>query len=323
MASRYLLVNSVIERNNYFVFMELMEGKSVALQSMTGFALSSGQSDNLSWEWQARSVNGRSLDVRVRVPAGFESVERVVRDEVAKKFKRGNISLSLTLNRSSVSPTYSINNILLEQIFKIQESLKGRISSEPLSLDLLLSIRGMLEVKELNDDHKITSLNETELIKCAMEVLTNLSFTRYEEGKQLKVILERHIKKITELTDLAYSSAAVQPDSHRDRLRKLLAGVLEPDNSLTEERLLQETALLIIKSDVREELDRLRAHINAANMLLAEGGPVGRRFDFLCQEFNRESNTVCSKSSDIELTKIGLELKAAIEQLREQVQNVE
>ena len=303
--------------------MELMEGKSVALQSMTGFALSSGQSDNLSWEWQARSVNGRSLDVRVRVPAGFESVERVVRDEVAKKFKRGNISLSLTLNRSSVSPTYSINNILLEQIFKIQESLKGRISSEPLSLDLLLSIRGMLEVKELNDDHKMSSLNETELIKCAMEVLTNLSFTRYEEGKQLKVILERHIKKITELTDLAYSSAAVQPDSHRDRLRKLLAGVLEPDNSLTEERLLQETALLIIKSDVREELDRLRAHINAANMLLAEGGPVGRRFDFLCQEFNRESNTVCSKSSDIELTKIGLELKAAIEQLREQVQNVE
>ena len=323
MASRYLLVNSVIERNNYFVFMELMEGKSVALQSMTGFALSSGQSDNLSWEWQARSVNGRSLDVRVRVPAGFESVERVVRDEVAKKFKRGNISLSLTLNRSSVSPTYSINNILLEQIFKIQESLKGRISSEPLSLDLLLSIRGMLEVKELNDDHKMSSLNETELIKCAMEVLTNLSLTRYEEGKQLKVILERHIKKVTELTDLAYSSAAVQPDSHRDRLRKLLAGVLEPDNSLTEERLLQETALLIIKSDVREELDRLRAHINAANMLLAEGGPVGRRFDFLCQEFNRESNTVCSKSSDIELTKIGLELKAAIEQLREQVQNVE
>jgi uncharacterized protein (TIGR00255 family) len=303
--------------------MELMEGKSVALQSMTGFALSSGQSDNLSWEWQARSVNGRSLDVRVRVPAGFESVERVVRDEVAKKFKRGNISLSLTLNRSSVSPTYSINNILLEQIFKIQESLKGRISSEPLSLDLLLSIRGMLEVKELNDDHKMSSLNETELIKCAMEVLTNLSLTRYEEGKQLKVILERHIKKVTELTDLAYSSAAVQPDSHRDRLRKLLAGVLEPDNSLTEERLLQETALLIIKSDVREELDRLRAHINAANTLLAEGGPVGRRFDFLCQEFNRESNTVCSKSSDIELTKIGLELKAAIEQLREQVQNVE
>ncbi len=290
---------------------------------MTGFALSSGQSDNLSWEWQARSVNGRSLDVRVRVPVGFESVERVVREEITKKFSRGNISLSLTLNRSSVSPVYSINNTLLEQIFNIQKSLKGRISSEPLSLDLLLSIRGMLEVTDSNDDYKTASLNETELIKCAIEVITALSATRYEEGKQLRVILENHIKKIEELVDLAYSSAALQPDTHRDRLRKLLAGVLDAENSITEERLLQETALLIIKSDVREELDRLRAHINAANVLLIEGGAVGRRFDFLCQEFNRESNTVCSKSSEIELTKIGLELKAAVEQLREQVQNVE
>ena len=295
----------------------------MALQSMTGFSVSSGQSDSLSWEWQARSVNGRSLDVRVRVPAGFESVEKVVREEVAKKFNRGNISISLAWNRSSVAPVYSINTLLLEKIFKIQENLKGRVSSEPLSLDLLLSIRGMLEVTESIDDRKTISLREKKLIKCAIEALTNLSVVRYEEGKQLKAILENHIKKIAELTDLAYSSAAVQPESQRERLRKLVAGILDSDNSLTEERLLQETALLIIKSDVQEEIDRLRAHINAANVLLAEGGPVGRRLDFLCQELNRETNTVCSKSSDIELTKIGLELKATIEQLREQVQNVE
>lgn len=295
----------------------------MALQSMTGFARAAGQDERMSWTWEARSVNGRSLDVRVRVPSGFDAVERAVRAAAAKQFHRGNVSLSLTIDRSGAPPVYRLNQTLLDQVFALREELAGRISAEPPSLEGLLAVRGMLEAADLEEDEAAVSAREKAISESGIEALASLAAARAEEGARLETLIGGHIETITTLTGDASAADAAQPEAHRERLRKLVAELLEADASLPEERLAHEAALLVGKSDVREELDRLKAHIAAAHDLVAEGIAVGRRFDFLCQEFNRESNTLCSKSSDVALTRIGLALKAAVEQLREQIQNVE
>ena len=295
----------------------------MALQSMTGFARAAGQDERMSWTWEARSVNGRSLDVRVRVPSGFDAVERAVRAAATKQFNRGNVSLSLTVDRSGTPPSYRLNQTLLDQVFALQEELAGRISAEPPSLEGLLAVRGMFEPADVEEDETAVSVREQAISECGIEALASLAVARDEEGVRLETLIGGHIKTITTLTGDASAADAAQPEAHRQRLRKLVAELLEAEASLPEERLAHEAALLVGKSDVREELDRLKAHIAAAHDLISEGVAVGRRFDFLCQEFNRESNTLCSKSSDVALTRIGLSLKAAIEQLREQIQNVE
>lgn len=295
----------------------------MALQSMTGFARTAGQDERTSWTWEARSVNGRSLDVRVRVPSGFDAVERAVRAAAAKQFHRGNVSLSLTVDRSGAPPSYRLNQTLLDQVFALQKELAGRISAEPPSLEGLLAVRGMLEAADVEEDEAAVSVREQAMSASGIEALASLAAARAEEGARLETLIVGHIETITSLTGDASAADAAQPAAHRERLRKLVAELLEAEAALPEERLAHEVALLVGKSDVREELDRLRAHIAAAHDLLSEGAAVGRRFDFLCQEFNRESNTLCSKSSDVALTQIGLALKAAVEQLREQIQNVE
>jgi len=295
----------------------------VALQSMTGFARAAGQDERMSWTWEARSVNGRSLDVRVRVPSGFDAVEQAVRAAAGKQFNRGNVSLSLTLDRSGAPPSYRLNQSLLDQVFALQEDLAGRISAEPPSLAGLLAVRGMLEAADVEEDEAVVAAREQAISECGIEALASLAAARAEEGARLETLIGSHIETITKLTGDASAADAAQPEAHRARLRKLVAELLDAEASLPEERLAHEAALLVGKSDVREELDRLKAHIAAAHDLITEGAAVGRRFDFLCQEFNRESNTLCSKSSDVALTQIGLALKAAIEQLREQIQNVE
>jgi uncharacterized protein (TIGR00255 family) len=295
----------------------------VALQSMTGFARAAGQDEHMSWTWEARSVNGRSLDVRIRVPSGFEVVEQAVRAAATKQFNRGNVSLSLTIDRSGAPPTYRLNQTLLDQVFALQDELGGRISAQLPTLEGLLALRGMLETVDVAEDEAAAAAREKALSESGFEALAGLAAARGEEGARMEVLVGGHIEIITGLTEDAHAADAAQPEAHRERLRQLMAELLEAERSLPEERLAQEVALLVGKSDVREELDRLRAHIGAAHDLIAEGVAVGRRFDFLCQEFNRESNTLCSKSSDVELTRIGLALKAAIEQLREQIQNVE
>ncbi len=295
----------------------------MALQSMTGFARAAGQDERLSWTWEARSVNGRSLDVRVRVPSGFEAVEQAVRAAAAKQFHRGNVSLTLTIDRSGVSPSYRLNQTLLDQVFALRDELGGRISAEPPSLEGILAVRGMLEAVEVAEDEQAVSAREDAISKSGVETIANLATARAEEGARLATLIGGHIETITKLVDDAGAADAAQPEAHRERLRQMVAELLDADASLPEERLAQEVALLVGKSDVREELDRLKAHIAAAHDLMSDGGAVGRRFDFLCQELNRESNTLCSKSSDVALTRIGLALKAAVEQLREQIQNVE
>jgi uncharacterized protein (TIGR00255 family) len=290
---------------------------------MTGFARAAGQDERLAWTWEARSVNGRSLDVRVRVPSGFEAVEQAVRAAAAKQFHRGNVSLSLTVDRSGVSPSYRLNRTLLDQVFALRDELGDRVGGEPLSLEALLAVRGMLEAVDVDEDEQAATAREDAISKSGMETIANLAAARAEEGARLAALIGRHIETITKLVEDAGAAEAAQPEAHRARLRQLVADLLDAEASLPEDRLAQEVALLVGKSDVREELDRLKAHIAAAHDLMSDGGAVGRRFDFLCQELNRESNTLCSKSSDVELTRIGLALKAAVEQLREQIQNVE
>ena len=295
----------------------------MALQSMTGFARIAGHDERMSWVWEARSVNGRSLDVRVRVPAGFDAVEQAVRAATAKQFHRGNVSLSLTIDRAGAAPTYRLNQPLLDQVFALQEKLAGRIRAEPPSLEGLLAVRGMLEQVEVEEDETAVSAREKAITEGGVEAIVSLAAARAEEGSRLGALIGGHVETITALTEDAAAADAAQPEAHRERLRKLMAELLEANDSLPQERLAQEAALLVGKSDVREELDRLKAHIAAAHDLISEGAAVGRRFDFLCQEFNRETNTLCSKPSDVALTQIGLALKAAVEQLREQIQNVE
>jgi uncharacterized protein (TIGR00255 family) len=296
---------------------------------MTGFARAEGADapdmhPGLHWAWEVKSVNGRNLDVRCRLPIGFEVLESVARSAVAARFKRGNVSVGLTLSRGSEPPRARINRELLDQLVALAGELQGRIAAEPPRLDGLIGVRGVVEVVEEEEPTpeqraaRISAMTET-----LQRALDALAATRQDEGARLAAVIGDHLDRIEALRAHASSATAAQPAALRARLKSQVDALLEVSPGLPEERLAQEVALLLTRADVREELDRLTAHVAAARKLLEEGGAVGRRFDFLCQEFNREANTLCSKSGDVELTAIGLDLKAAIDQLREQVQNIE
>lgn len=289
------------------------------IASMTGFARADGQGEGFSWVVEAKSVNGRSLDLRCRTPAGFESVESLARAELSRRFKRGSISLSVTLTRTGGSPQIRINRELLDQLLALARELGA---GAPPRFDALLAVRGVVEPVEDNDPEVRRRL-EVKVGEAALLALDRLAVARLDEGRRLAAVLTGHLDLIARLTGDAGAVASTQPAALRERLRQQVTALLDAVPGLPEERLAQEAALLATRADIREELDRLAGHAEAARALLAEGGAVGRRLDFLCQEFTREANTVCSKSADLELTRIGLALKAAVEQLREQVQNIE
>lgn len=296
----------------------------MTVSSMTGFARASGRDDRFSWTWEVRSVNARGLDVRCRVPGGFEAVDQAARAECARRFERGNVSLSLNVERIESGPSpYRVNRPLLDQVLALRDDLSGRIADAPPTLEGLLAIRGMLEPVEEEEDGEAQVAREAAVIATAREAIAALAEMRRGEGEQLAGVLSGHLDELAELTRAAGETAAVQPDAIQARLRALIDELLGADRPLPEERLAQEAAILVGKADIREELDRLRMHVESAREMLAAGGAVGRRLDFLCQELNREANTLCSKSADIELTRIGLAMKAGIERLREQVQNAE
>ena len=289
--------------------------------SMTGFSRAESQADGLAWTVEARSVNGRNLDIRCRLPIGFESLEAMVRTEVARRFKRGSVNVAVTLARTAAATQLRINRPLLDQVLALSRELEGAGAAPP-RLDAVLAIRGVIEPVEENDaatrDHV-----EGRLTADLVLALDRLALARTGEGTRLAEVLTRQLDEISALVAAAAGCAATRPAALRDRLTAQLALLLDAVPALPEERLAQELALLVARSDVREELDRLHAHVAGARELLAAGDAVGRRLDFLCQEFNREANTLCSKSTDVELTRIGLALKATIEQFREQVQNIE
>ncbi len=294
------------------------------LASMTGFARSSGSAEGYSWNWEAKSVNGKGLDVRCRLPQGFEEIDVEARTATGKAFKRGNFNLILTVQETSRQSQYQLNRALLDQLVETAKELQGELHDfDKPSLDGLLAVRGVVEQVSESDDETDRTARKKEVLAGLKEVLASLAQNRAEEGTRMGEVLFEQLNVIIELCSQAEKIAALQPANIREKLNRQVAELLEAVPSLPEERLAQEAAVLMTKADVREELDRLQAHIEAAKDLMQEGGVIGRQLDFLCQEFNREANTLCSKAADVELSKIGLELKAVIEQYREQVQNIE
>lgn len=294
---------------------------------MTGYARAQGSDDRRRWVWEARSVNGRNLEIRCRVPQGFDRLENPARTAVSSRLKRGNVSLTLTIGSEQQGKPLRINRALLADLAALVEEVRRTTGAAPPTADGLLRVRGVIEEQEerVESEAEIAALDRA-LQSSLDEVLAALVAARAGEGRALSGVIERLISEVEALCERAAERAATQVGTLRERFTVQLAELMERAPPLSEERFAQEVALLVGKADVREELDRLAAHIAQARALLGEArpdNPVGRKFDFLCQEFNREANTLCSKSSDIELTRIGIDLKGAIERLREQVQNVE
>ncbi|MHB1217969.1 MAG: YicC/YloC family endoribonuclease [Alphaproteobacteria bacterium] len=296
----------------------------MAVSSMTGFARHSGHLGAARWIWELKSVNGRSLELRFRLPPGLDHLETAARAALARHLRRGNVTVQLTLERVESGQRVVVNEAVLDQLLAVQARYAGRVDAAPLRLDALFAVRGVVDVVEMapeaseemerRDGAILASLDET------VEGLTQM---RVREGARLAAVIEMLLAEIATLRDAAAQTAAARPEAVKARLKAQVAELLEASRALPEDRLVQEAALLATKADIREELDRLDAHISAARDLMAKDGAVGRQLDFLCQEFNREANTLCSKSGDVELTSIGLKLKAAAEQLREQIQNIE
>ena len=295
----------------------------MTIASMTGFARAEGQEGALSWAWELKSVNSKSLDLRFRLPPGFDALELPLRAVLSQKLKRGSITANLSVTRSGGGGGIRVNREVLAVVMKLANDLAAEIEAAPPRIDGLLALKGVLET---GDDAPEEGAREKQLVALNAgfeQALAGLATMRLSEGARLEAVLNERLDEITVLVKQAEGAAAMQPAAIKARLAQMIAVLTEAVPALPEERLAHEAALVIGKADIREELDRLAAHLNAARSLMSEGGAVGRRFDFLCQEFNREANTLCSKSADLELTRIGLALKAAIEQLREQVQNIE
>jgi len=295
----------------------------VAIFSMTGFAREEGGDDAAQWVWEVRSVNARGLDIRCKLPHGLDRLEAPVREAVAKRARRGAVSVSLTLTRRAGEGALRINRALVDQVIQLQDQLGDVVDSARPRLESLLAMRGVVEVAEDEPDEAATAARDEALLAALASALDAMSAMRGEEGARLNSVFAEQLRELTSLAESASNTAALQPAAIKARLAEQVRTLMETEPALPEERLAQEAALLAAKADVAEELDRLSAHIAAVSDLMSVGEPVGRRLDFLCQELNREANTLCAKSSDLELTNIGLALKAAIERLREQVQNVE
>ncbi len=295
----------------------------MTLASMTGFAREDGEFDAFAWRWEVRSVNGRGLDVRVRLPQGMESFEATVRDRIAKRFKRGSFNVSLNLTRTPGLTSFRLNEALLDRVVEIAEDLRKRTGAPPPSAEGLLRVRGVLEAEESSEDDEKRAEREAAMAASFDRALTQIGAARSEEGARLETVLSSMIDDIAALAAEARAQAAAQPDAIRARVSGQLQELLAGAPPLPEDRLAQEIAVMVGKADVREEIDRLDAHVGQARDLVASKEAVGRRLDFLSQELNREANTLCSKAQDLALTRTGLALKAAIEQFREQIQNIE
>ena len=289
---------------------------------MTGFARTEGLIGTLAWVWELRSVNGRGLDLRFRLPNGWEALEPAFKDAAAKSLKRGNVTANLNIKRDS-DTKLALDPVVLDQVLALAMEVHGRIpGSAPPRAEALLALPGVM--RQTSADPAEERAAATAPVQAGFtQALAELVVSRQAEGARLAETLRGQLAEIAALRDLAADQAADQPAAHQARVMENLTNMLRESPSLPEERIAQEVALLASRSDVREELDRLSAHIAAAHALLAEGTNIGRRLDFLVQEFNREANTLCSKSASVALTATGLKIKATIEQLREQVQNIE
>lgn len=295
----------------------------MTLNSMTGFAREAGATGPHVWAWELKSVNGRGLDVRVRAPQGFEAAGEDARQQITGRFSRGQFQLNLAVSLKPGPAKVTVNAEALQSVVRATAAVELPASVRPASLDGLLALRGIVQIEDGAGGQADEAALGRDLSAAAARLVAALAAARGQEGAALAAIIGRQIAEVERLVGAAESHPARQPDAIRARLEAQVTSLLGTAAPLDPTRLHQEAAILATRADIREELDRLRAHVAAAQDLLSSPGAVGRRLDFLAQEFGREGNTLCAKANDASLSRIGLELKAVIEQFREQVQNVE
>ncbi len=296
----------------------------MALQSMTGFARSEGTVGRYRWAWELRSVNGMGLDIRMRLPQGMESFEADIRRLIGQFMTRGNVQVGLTVQVAENRVDAVLNRDALDAVLRLRDELgSDLVDPAPLKLDALLSIRGLVEFKEAADDAEVVAERDADILKGLEQAVHALCDMRRIEGEALFALLSDQVTRIEGLAGIVEADPSRHPDEIARRLETQVAALLGASATFDRDRLYAEAALLATRADLREEIDRLKAHVAAARDLLAMGGPVGRKLDFLAQEFNRESNTICSKSNAVAVTTAGIELKVVIDQFREQVQNLE
>jgi uncharacterized protein (TIGR00255 family) len=295
----------------------------MALSSMTGFARSHGVAGTYAWAWELKSVNAKGLDVRVRLPPGWDAVESQVRSRASDRLVRGTVYANLSITREGVAPVVRVNEPVLEALLTTIRALGHRVDASPPSLDGILALKGVVEVIDQEESEEERSVVVAAVLEGFALALDGLAEMRHGEGRALHRVLSHRLDEIDALTLRAEASPGRKPEAIRARLAEQVATLLSTSERLDPDRLHQEAILMASKADIREELDRLAAHVSQAKKLIAQGGAVGRRLDFLAQELHRESNTLCAKSNDVELTNIGLELKTVVEQFREQVANLE
>ncbi len=295
----------------------------MVLSSMTGFARSHGASGPYVFEWELKSVNAKGFDLRMRLPQGWDELEAFAKKRAAEVLSRGTVYANLTVKRATPSSSIRVNEDVLASIIRVAGMLSGKIDAVAPSIDGLLAIKGVIEVVEPENDEAEDKIAKQTASTAFDQALAHLVDMRRREGAALKQVLLQRMDEIERLARRAEAAPGRKPDAIKARLAEQIAALLESSDRLDPDRLNQEAILIATKSDIREELDRIASHIAQAREIIAQGGPIGRRLDFLAQEFHREVNTCCSKSNDVELTNAGLEMKNVVEQFREQVQNLE
>ncbi|MES2751741.1 MAG: YicC/YloC family endoribonuclease [Pseudomonadota bacterium] len=295
----------------------------MALSSMTGFARSHGTSGPYAFEWELKSVNAKGFDFRMRLPSGWDDLESVARKRATEMLSRGTVYANLTVKRSGAASVVRVNEDVLTSILKVVSDISARTDAVAPSVDGLLAIKGVIEIVEPENDEAEMQAARGAVIAAFEQALTSLIDMRKREGTALGQILSQRMDEIERLAKKAEAAPGRKPEAIKARLAEQVAALLEASDRFDSDRLSQEAIMIAAKADIREELDRIASHIAQTREMLGKGGAVGRRLDFLSQEFNREVNTCCSKSNDLELTNTGLEMKNVVEQFREQVQNLE
>ena len=295
----------------------------MALSSMTGFARGHGVADAYAWSWEIKSVNAKGLDLRFRLPQGWDAIEVPARTRANEKLSRGTVYANLAVERKGVLPTVKVNEPVLAAVLSTLKGLAGKVDASPPSLDGILSLKGVIEITDEDEREDAHRAAESAIIAGFDQALAALIAMRRAEGDTLGRLLSAKLDEIAALAARAEAAPGRKPEAIKARLADQITTLLSSSERFDSDRLHQEAIMLATKADIREELDRLASHVAQAKKLLAEGGSIGRKLDFLAQELHRESNTLTAKANDVELTNIGLELKSVVEQFREQVQNLE
>lgn len=296
----------------------------MTLQSMTGFSRVDGTQANFSWAWELKSVNGKSLDIRWRLPFGYDFLEAELKSKVAKQIRRGNLQINLVLEAQSAEKIPVINEAVLDAVIKMVELVNAKTNTAPPSVDGLLSIKGVVDYSTNSSvDDEQTALRNQALLASFEEAVTELAKARLSEGAAIEIVLIDQVTQIEKLKQKIDDDPSRSAEAIKKSLAEKVSKILNDSSSFDEQRLHQEAAILATKADLQEELDRLAAHCVAARELLGGEGAVGRKLDFLAQEFNRECNTICSKANSTAVTQAGLQMKVVIDQFREQIQNIQ